>query len=278
MLRACSRGLLCAALFLGPVPAFADATDDQVEAFTARGAAAYAEKDYEEALRAFAQAYALRPTPDMAYNIARVHEALKHYGEAERYYRLFIDSPEADVDARRDALKRLTLVRELASVEASTPEPEPEPAPSRATGDPSPAPAAVSAPSAVTPLSPEGEEAVRRGPHPLGWVLLGAGGLALGSGVTFGVLANQRSEELSRACAGPRGDLCPESSREDAEAMRTNALVADISYTAGAALVVTSVIVLVATSGQEPRQARRGGVVAPMLSRGGGGLSWSVTF
>lgn len=95
-----------------PTAAAQDATARARDLFT-RGVAAYEAGRLDEAADLLAQADALLPSPELAFNIGRVYERMGRVAEAETYYRRYLrdaapdDAVRADVEARIAALEEL---------------------------------------------------------------------------------------------------------------------------------------------------------------------------
>lgn len=89
-----------------------DATTRARDLFT-RGVAAYEAGRLDEAADLLAQADALLPSPELAFNIGRVYERMGRVTEAVTYYRRYLrdaapdDAVRADVEARIAALAEL---------------------------------------------------------------------------------------------------------------------------------------------------------------------------
>lgn len=275
-----TSGILLALMMCAAQPAVAQ-DSRKIEDLSSKATAAYQAEDYDKALDLFLQAYELKPEPAMAYNVARAYEARKEYANAEKYYRIFVEAPDVNLDARNDALQRIKLMRELAVVESGSTEPT---TPAASGGESvtvatrpedSGQPADPIAPVDPDDNSGQTSSSQKSGPSPLTWVFLGTGAVALGAGTTFGVLANQSASQLSEACRGPNNTLCPESSSSTAEAMRSRALIADVSYATGGALVILGVVTWIVTSGKESDSSAH---FAPVLTPSTVGGAWSVSF
>ena len=83
---------------------------------TRRGARAFEQQRYDEAVELFEKAYAIRPIPNLLYNIGRVYEKQGTFEKAISYYEKFINEPDVDIKARRDALQRLKTLREVVAM------------------------------------------------------------------------------------------------------------------------------------------------------------------
>jgi tetratricopeptide (TPR) repeat protein len=102
-------------------PAWAQTATDQARVEFKRGAEAYQEARYEDAIEAFTRAYELDAKPTLLYNIAQAYERLGDVPSALRAYRDFLraDSPEQDrklVETRIRNLERRLRARGLQQV------------------------------------------------------------------------------------------------------------------------------------------------------------------
>lgn len=257
--------------------AFAQSTPE-ARSFATQGAKAYQAEDYDTALTNFLKSYELDPDPSMAYNLARAYEAKKDYVNAEKYYRIFVESPDVNVDARQDAIKRIKLMREL--IEVSKSEPEPESGVSRGTEPARQAPDPGATPPSSNSSTPGTDRVApaqqqKSGPSALTWVFLGTGVAAAGTGLAFGLLAGQSQGELADTCRGPSSTLCPESSREIADTMQQRARIADISYLAGGVLVGAGIITWIVTAGKSDEPTS---LLTPTFTSSSVGASWRLRF
>lgn len=222
------------ALLSTSVPMAAFAQDDvtaKIEDLSAQAAEAYRDGEYEKAIELFEEAYALQPVSNLLFNIARVYEKLEKWEEAEKYYRDFIKSPDADADAREAALERVDSLKQLQEQQRLAnlpPEPEPEPEP---TPEPMPEPPPAKASS------------------PLPWILIGTGAAVAATGGVFGILAMGQQNKFEEA-----------DNIDDKLAARQNgktfALVADIGYGVGIASAAVGVVLLL-TRSSDSGQAMR---------------------
>ncbi len=210
---------------------------DRARELYENGEILYDEGRYEDAVVAWRQGYELSGLPDFLYNIANAQERLgdvKGALDTLGRYRAFALAEERETLDRR--------IRSLESRLASQPAPSPAPAPA-----PGPAPA-----PAPAPVSSESEG--RRGSaRPIvGGVLAGLGGASLATGAVFGLRSASAGREAEEACVTAGGGLLCPSSVDDA--LRTNqssALVADLAFGAGLALLGTGTVVLLTGGGQD---------------------------
>lgn len=240
------------------------------QTFAQEGEKSYVAKDYDAALTNFLKSYKLNANPSMAYNLARVYEAKKDYANAEKYYRIFADSPDVNVNAREDAVKRIKMVRSLAEFDKEATKPKVVVTPPKEEIK-----VAAETPPPKDEIKPPVDEVQASGPGTLTWVLLGTGLASAGVGLTFGVLAGQSQDELAAACKGEQNGLCPESSMDLAQTMKQRALIADISYVAGGALISAGIITWLITSGKDEAPTS---LLIPTLTPSSAGASWHMRF
>lgn len=207
----------------------------------------YKAKDYASAVSDFERAYSIYPEPDVIYNIARVYEKMGNFKRAVSYYDQFVNLPDIELTARQDALARGKALREV--LELRQPKPpvvEPKPTPKPLVVVPKPAPE------------------VSRTPE----IVLGAvGSGALIAGGVFALLtdsANTRFEDAQTL----------EQKRDAAEQGRTYAVVSDVLWISGAALLVTSAITYVIRTEDDTPVAH----VRPVLSPGHAGFDVHMRF
>lgn len=174
--------LACCAL-AAPVRAQDAGVEEARGAFEA-GQAAYRAGRFPEALQYFERAYELTEEPDLLYNIATVHDRLRHDREALDAYRAYLEArPRADDRANLEARIRV-LEEAVASAEAAPPielepdvEPDVEP-----NVEPDVAPRVAPEPEPPPPPADAG-------PGP--WVLVGVGAaVAVAGGVLVGLMVS----------------------------------------------------------------------------------------
>ena len=106
------------------------------------GLKAYKAKDFDRAIVAFERAYAIRPEPEMVFNIARSHEKAQHLDQAIADYEKFLVLEGTTAGLRARALKSLSSLRaeKTARLEAATAAAAPPPPASCAPSGPTRAP------------------------------------------------------------------------------------------------------------------------------------------
>lgn len=209
----------------------------------------YQARRYAEAAAAFEAAYAIRPEPELAYNIARSYERAVMREEAIAAYDRLLELPGTTSEMRTRALSARSSLR--AEIEALRPpeEPEPEPEPvveppdASAAVDVEPAPA-TPAPRASSPLVP------------VGWVLVGTGGLGAAVGGVFGGLALAANGDFEAA------DDRDEQIRLRDE-VRRYALLTDILVGAGVGVAAIGVVLVILGLDAESQPVALRPVVGP---------------
>lgn len=188
---------------------------------------------YTEAIASFRAAYAIRPEPDLLYNIARSYERNGNVDDALTSYREFIAQPGSTAQLRAKALDNIdALQREKTSRAAKAFAPPPAPTPA----DP------ISVAPVVAKAPPPEKSHARQ------WVMIGAGGVAVITGAIFGVVAQSKQTDFDRATTV--------AAKEDAKSSgQTSALIADIGLFGGGAVAVAGLVWLLVDSGEEPAVA-----------------------
>jgi len=130
-----------------------------------RGATAFAEGRYAEAVRAFEQAYRMKPAPSMLFNIARAYDRLFIVENDEVALQRAIDAyrqylAEGKVPRQREAIERLEALTLIQAKRKPAPAPQPQPLPQYPVYQPQvyqPFPMPVYVPAPVLPPSSVGD-------------------------------------------------------------------------------------------------------------------------
>lgn len=234
---------LTASLGLGSLPALAAPADDEAPAseqpidtealaMTAfnDGQAAYDRGEYQVALELFLEAQSLYPSPVFHYNIGRCYEALENYEQAITSYKAYLRSYKSSTGNDPDDKVNIenTVARLEKQVEAEQNEPDPAPV--------------------VTPVDQDPEPTRKPGRALVitGGVLtgLGAGALIIG-GAVFGGQAMTVSRQLDEVYSGNPDNLTLAEARDLDAKGRSAELNQIIVMSAGSALAVTGVALLV---------------------------------
>ncbi len=199
------------------VPALAQTAEDeeQAKALYSQGEEAYAEEEFEQALKYWGAAYDLSGRPLILYNMASAYEKLGRYPEAiealDEYWRF---APESE---------RGIIERRIKSLEAKL--------------DPGQKSPATNAGGRVSGGG--------LGVDPA-WVLVGVGAAGLGTGTYFGLQSRTGTMELNQVC--PTGLCTGEQSSLLAENQR-NSIIADTAFLVGIAAAGTGVTLLLIDDG-----------------------------
>jgi tetratricopeptide (TPR) repeat protein len=252
-------GLLAAPAPAPPAPAAEDAAA-QAKSYYLQGDRAFNLGKYDEALGLFEKAYNLKPVAGLLFNVAQCHRLLGNLEQARRVYRAFINQT-GDTKLKAAAQEKLAEVEgvieaqtksrssnptSLAQVEKLSPPPLP--------GEPEGAAREASKPAAVSmaersaqaaqaqkprPAAPDaatGKVAARPSPastssHITAWSALGAGVLAAGGGVFFGLQSRSASDALAA------GGLDRATADQKAKTLQDDAKLGNLLLIGGAVLL-----------------------------------------
>lgn len=170
--------LLAAVLVCSPVLAQDAATDEARGAFAA-GQAAYSAGRFAEALGYFERAYELTREPDLLFNIATVHDRLRHDAQALEAYRGYLEA-RPDAEDRANIEARIAVLEEAARSETPAPPAEVEP---DAEPEPQAEPEAEAELASGEAIEAAPSRASGVGPAP--WIVVGVGGAFLVAGVAL---------------------------------------------------------------------------------------------
>lgn len=213
------RCILLALLVLGLAPG-AEAARRQADedAVTARakihlesGVAYFNEGKFADAEREMSQAYALRPVPELVYNLAQCQERIGASDRAAASYREYLKGRPRAAD-RADVEKRIAQLEEQARAQAAAaqapPKDEPPPSGAAQAGAPaaelvSPAPASAPPPEKVVfkeiivykDKPPKAGRTLRM----ISGSLLGLVAVGLAASITFTITAAQAKDEVDKA-------------------------------------------------------------------------------
>jgi hypothetical protein len=275
--RAACRSILLSAALMASVaerPAFAQpqveptTNDERAHALFRVGDAAYSEGRYEDALRAFSEAYQLSGRPQLLFNLANCHEHLGRNAEAidalEKYLATANVKDRDPVEGRIVRLKRLE-----ARGEAADPRNEREP---RGEEIREAAPVTQSLPTAA---SSTGVMTDKPSSSVVPWVLVGGGAALVLTGSVFGILTLDARSDAKAGCSdSPAGHVCDEGARSALDREKTFGLVADIGIASGLLLGGIGTYLLVTDKPKPPPAVRVGVGSAP----GGGKIDVRVAF
>jgi tetratricopeptide (TPR) repeat protein len=239
----------------------------EAETYAAQAFEAYHAKDYAGAVALYQRAYAVAPSADALYNIARVYDlGLRDRPLAINAYRRFLSDPGATADRIRAVNERLSLLREAERAESESSPRAPEPVP-------------VAPLAATAAASSMGERRAASGWSTLQAVGFSSGVLGVvgcGVGIGFGLSVLNEADTANAECSGNR--CASQRGVDAAKAASTRATVATASLTAGAALLVTGAALwFVGSPDSEASDARAAGDVSvtPVASSSELGLALS---
>ncbi len=206
--------------------------DSELEARAAfhRGDRLYLEGDYEGAVKAFEEAYALSGRIEMLFNLANAHERLGNYDKASVALRGYI--PHSPASTRAALEKRLDRFEELATKRQQKAE-----------------------------KTAEVVKELKENPRPfplertVGIGLLTLGSAAVLTGTGFGISALGARAKLNDACeTGASGRLCPPDAQEDLNRDRAHSTVADVAILSGLVGATIGTVLIVHSKNKEARK------------------------
>lgn len=238
---------------------------------------------YDEAVSEYSQAYRLHDDPALLYNIAQAHRLAGHTGEAVRFYRMFLvrnpNAPNRDeVEQKISELQKLINQQKRTQnlppdqtrpPGSTTPPPQTTTPPSTETTPQAPSVTTTPAPLAST-MTAETSARPGRTKKIAGIVIAGVGVAALVVGATFGGLAAQAGDDLTKLDQNMQTfDPSKQSTG------KTDQLLEGVLLGIGGAAIVTGVVVYVLGH----REAKASHVAAtPLLGPQTAGAALRVSF
>jgi hypothetical protein len=249
--------VVCVILLAARVARAQDEKTERARIHLKAAIAYYDDGRYEDASREMLAAYALKPLPDLQYNLAQCYERLNKLDDAATAYEEYLRGVGSAVD-RRNVEARIANLRERAKAAAAGAPPPPPPV--------------------------EKEKVVfktivvyREAPPPPGraarWAAYGLGVLALGalaSGIAFSVLAQQAADKVSSGGNVKQPPDFGGTIRDTQDNGQNYPIIAGVSFGVGA-LSAVGAIALYVFSKKIDREAPKL-TLAPSLSPAGGGL------
>lgn len=238
------------------------------EALSAQAAEAYRAGDYAGASALFRRAYALKPVPNLLYNIGRAEEKSGNFADAVEHYEKFATQPGVNIKSREEALARMRVLREVLELNA--------PAKPEGSGEA----AAESPPSAVTSAQPVPAQPLPAQPVPTtrierdysaAWITLSVAAAAYITSGAFAWQARQAHADFDQASS--RQDL-----REAADWGKTSSIIADSALGAGTILTALGVFFVISPTERQVTDGARSARVTPQLGPGQIGLDWAMRF
>jgi tetratricopeptide (TPR) repeat protein len=229
------------------------------------GSKAFADKDYEAAVEAFKQAHAIKPVPNLLYNIGRALEKQGDFEGAIVQYEKFVNEPDVELKARRDALQRLKTLREVLALREEGEEVDAEQVDREQAGeqdarepaDPNPSNGVVAA-----------DDQVVERDYTLAYIF-GATGVAtlIGSGVFAGLSALESSDFDEAVTLAGR--------RSAADTGRIYTTVADSMLITGAVFTAAGLYFWAAAPREQATERAR---LVPAVGPNGASMSFSLDF
>ena len=213
---------------------------------------AYDVQKYSEAVEEYQRAYEIGGDPAMLYNVAQSYRLNDQPGEAQRFYRRYLQrSPNArnrdDVEKKIADLEK--TIEERRRKAAAAPPPV------------APAPVVIVPPP--PPEMPIRQPEASPGRRVAGIVLAAVGGAALATAAITGKMASDKGAKLTDAST--HGEVFDPNLESNGKALNTVAIVSGI---VGGVAVVTGAVLILTSRGAPARE--RQALISPMV--GGGGL------
>jgi tetratricopeptide (TPR) repeat protein len=181
----------------------------------------FQKQHYDEAIKAFRAAYAMKPEPEILYNIARVYERSGQIEEALQSYRDFLAAPGTTAALRAKAQENVNALNHEKALREQSNAPQPPTGP-------------ASAPRGAG----EGrvETSVQEPRPPTGaYVLMGAGVVGIGAGIILGVVAQGNKNDFDKATT-----VTDKQSAKDSG--QRNAAIADVCYGVGIGAAIAGTV------------------------------------
>lgn len=238
---------------------------------SARAAQAYRAKDYARASDLFRRAYAIKPVPNLLYNIGRAEEKAGNFDKAIEQYEKFVTKPGVAIKSREEGLSRLRVLRDV--VDLNRPKGDSQEA--SQTGSDSAPDAQDSSAESTSPstllANPSPPPPRIERDYTLAWVSFG---VAAGSFVTSGIFAAQaRQAHLDFEDATSREAL-----RDAASWGKTSSIVADSTLGLGAVFTGLGVYFLISPTEREVSNTTTSMRWSPQLGAGKVGVDWALLF
>jgi tetratricopeptide (TPR) repeat protein len=235
-------------------PARADTALDEAKALTNTAMVEYNVGKFREALELYSKAYERYPTPVLLFDVGQCQRMLKNYERAIFFFRGYLRAEpsapnrtavealiaeaqrELDDERAIEAAKADQAPAAPASAASTEPPAPPSAAPPLGAPPPPTPPAAPKAELPAPPAKPaiaQTDDLLFKG----GLVTAGAGVVAVGLGVYFGLHAASLSSEIASVSAS-RG-MWTAQDQSDYDAGQTSATAASVLYVAGGLLLAT---------------------------------------
>jgi tetratricopeptide (TPR) repeat protein len=215
----------------------------------------YDEARYDDAAREMEAAYALKPLPDLQYNLAQCYERLGRYNDAASAYEKYLTANASAAD-RRLVETRITNLRQRAAAVAAGSQAPPPPPPEKVV---------FKTIVVYKEAPPKPGRAVRLASIGLAALALGA----LASGIAFAVLAKENADAVTNG-GSLDGSVSFDTQRDAQTAGRADVIVSGVSF-GFAGLCASGALGLYFLGNKIDKEAPKL-TWAPSLSPSGGGL------
>jgi hypothetical protein len=254
------------------------------EAHVSRAREFYANEEYDKALEQFEQAYEIKQSANLLFNMGLVNERMGNLKQALTYYEKFAVSSGIELEMRKKAKERIKVVESLVeessgdseeSTDEETTPPDRESPEGLAESDQQTdeteanderAQTEESTASGASTSTPSTGLSTQK---KIAFVTLGVGGASLVTGGVFAILGEKARGDFETRTS-------PAGRRRASRAAFRNILVADIALGTGLALATTGAILWATDDGTEsaPSRAR----LVPRLGPRRTGLELSIDF
>jgi tetratricopeptide (TPR) repeat protein len=217
----------------------------------------YDEARYEDAAREMEAAYALKPLPDLQYNLAQCYERLGRYNEAATAYDTYLRASSEAPDKKLVETRITNLRERAAAVKAGSQVPGPAGANEKVV---------FKTIVIYKEAPPKPGRAVRYVAYGLGAVALGA----VGSGIAFAVLASKEADTVTKGGSLTMPPSFDGSARDAQKNGQTDVIVSGVSFGV-AALCAGGAVGLYLLGNKIDKEAPKL-TMAPVLAPGTAGM------
>jgi tetratricopeptide (TPR) repeat protein len=238
----------------------ADEPDPNIErarTHVKEGIAYYNDGRYDDAVREMEAAYALKPLPDLQYNLAQCYERLGKLPEAVKAYQTYLEG-KAGAEDRAEVTRRIGNLEERIKTGSAAPIPPP---------------ATEKVVFKTIVVYREAPPPPGRGARFAAYGLFVVGVAALGAGVAFTVLAKRDADEVTSGSSQSNPMIFASGTQGSG---KTDAIIAWVGYGLGVAALAGGVG-LYLFGNKIDREATKV-TLAPSLSPSSGGLALVGSF
>ncbi len=221
-----------------PAPSPEDAKKAEAKALYDKGNTHYNLGEYDAAVAAFKQAYAISSAPGLLFNIAQSFRLAKNYEQASHFYQTYLRlKPDAlnraDVEAR--IAEMLAMIEEQKKLGDKAPIGTVPPEGGHSSGAAPGENSTIEKPAVDQRASGTDRDAMASGRKLklIGLATMGAGGAMLATGFVFGAMAKSAESEVEKLNAGGVWD------QDTYDKGQRNNSIAIVSWVVGGAAVAT---------------------------------------